>query len=145
LLKNDQVTDIRLRREEVKNTTDVNKLVEIFKTDSNWAIRLQALVNIRDEKILVNIASDLSLDWTFRKEALDRIGDQETLFHLASKEPLQELREFLVEKIKVRKYLLELKKVYLSKLGNQEHGILSGKITNQLSNLDNSISFILED
>jgi len=145
LLKNDQVTDIRLRREEVKNTTDVNKLVEIFKTDSNWAIRLQALVNIKDENILVNIASDLSLDWTFRKEALDRIGDQETLFHLASKEPLQELREFLVEKIKVRKYLLELKKVYLSKLGNQEHGILSGKITNQLSNLDNSISFILED
>jgi hypothetical protein len=139
------VTDIRLRREEVKNTTDVNKLVEIFKTDSNWAIRLQALVNIKDENILVNIASDLSLDWTFRKEALDRIGDQETLFHLASKEPLQELREFLVEKIKVRKYLLELKKVYLSKLGNQEHGILSGKITNQLSNLDNSISFILED
>ena len=145
MLKNDQVTDIRLRREEVKNTTDVNKLVEIFKTDSNWAIRLQALVNIKDENILVNIASDLSLDWTFRKEALDRIGDQETLFHLASKEPLQELREFLVEKIKVRKYLLELKKVYLSKLGNQEHGILSGKITNQLSNLDNSISFILED
>jgi hypothetical protein len=128
----------------VKRITDEELLKTVFENDSVWAIKLSALVKITDEEYLKKVALEHH-DLSFKKECLDRINDQYFIKDLCSKYTKDEDSDFLIfliNKIIIKSFLLDIKKFLIKK--RVSNPIIFAAITNQLDNCSNSISFMFD-
>lgn len=128
----------------VREIKDENILKIVFENESEWAIRLTALVNIKDEDYLKKLVRS-NIDVSFKKECLDRINDQEFLrdtCYLYCKDEHSDILIYLINKIIVKSFLEDLKKALIKKrIGN---GKILLAIREQIENCNNSISYIFD-
>lgn len=128
----------------VKKITDLELLKVVFENESNWAIKLSALVKITDEDYLKKVVLNHP-DLSFKKECLDRINDPYFIKDLCNrylKDEDTDFLIFLINKIFIKSFLLELKKFLIKK--RVSNPIVFAAITNQLDNCSNSISFMFD-
>ena len=114
---------------------------ELFETEVIWAKRLRALLAIRDESYLREVAGGV-YEFSFRKCAMDGISDQVMLYDLAKIELDHDLRLYLVGRLMVRGYLLDLRHLYLKRRLSWD---VIKLIDERLSQVSGVVSFIFDD
>lgn len=104
--KND---DWKVRLEAVKNLDDQDILVDIVKNDFNYDVRREAVKNIKDDSVLFEIAKGFS-NTGIRIEATKHINDESILIDLAKNAYNYNIRLEAVKKIKDESVLKNIAK-----------------------------------
>jgi hypothetical protein len=129
------------RRKYVSKVKDENILVEIFKRDSNYGVKLQALLRIKDEKRLCDLyhSNDYETDLFLKEEIIQRVSKPEYLFQIyITEKHNEELREKCIEKIYDKEILKKL-------LGRESNHKLILLLNERMRDIPNTVSFLWED
>lgn len=128
----------------VHKLKDQDTLKIIFENDTEWAIKMSALVKIEDEDYLKKIVKG-NYDNTFKKDCLDRIQDQCFLndtCQLYFKEEDSDMLIYLINRIFVKSFLEDLKKTLIKK--KVTDGKIFSAIRDQISKSSNAVSYIFD-
>lgn len=133
------------RRRAIRKVVDHEILKFVFLNDPSWAVRLQALVRIKDQNFLFSVAKTKSFDVGLRKEAVDRIEDNDNLYTVATETSEINLIEHIVLRLKSKEKLKKLKHHLIKhKIFDGKKGDIILKIDAQIKSLNNSVSFMFD-
>lgn len=128
----------------VRELKEENILKLVFENETEWTLRLAALVKIQDQDYLKKIVRS-NLDLSFKKDCLDRIEDQEFLkdtCYIFLKDEHSDFLIYLINKIVIKTFLEDLKKALIKKrIGD---GRILSAIRDQIDNCSTAISYIFD-